>query len=700
MKVIFIPAIKIFNKLNLFLKFLLISAVLILLLGLAAFQYLNSVNSYISFNSKEVIGAEYAKISKDLMLNVLEYRESFYCNQSDLKEKEAKINQSILDLTAINIKYKYMLDNKTTKKVVTDDIQKCNDIWQDLKSNQSKSLKSFDLLITIIDQLHYDISDNSNLTLDPELDSYYCMDIIMFRSLSLLKNLYDQRILFQSTDLSSIATAPLENIIVLRTELTGLTNTISKDTETALSVNNSKKIKTLKKLTKEADQLNTIMNVLKTLLNSISSDTDLSQLVKAFNVCIDANSAMYDHVDDKLLELLHIRVDGYKESKTVFIIVLIIAVPILVYIYIAFMISITGSIKKINHGLKKIAEKDLTDIIKIDTRDELGTVASGFNAMAENLKNTLIKISYATSSVGNTVEFAKGSILHFNKNIKAISETIENLSGSTQELSAAAEEMDATAGSLDESAIGMQKKARECFHTADRIFEKTSDTINVMKEVKKNTENIMLNAETELEKSLDAAKAVDKIHILSEAIMQITKQTGLLALNASIEAARAGDAGKGFIVVAEEVSKLSEQSKTTAIQIQAVVKDIEAAVSNLTRDSKYLLQFMKTNVIVEFENVIHFGNEFAADAGVFKEFAQNVSSLSDLLSTSVQTLAITIGDMAKANNYSAAEIQNITSGIIELKEESGQIVDKINMVVTEMLELEAESKQFVLLRTI
>lgn len=696
MKIIVKPLVKLFNKLNLLSKFLLISAVLIVLLGLAAYQYLTSVNSYISFNSREIIGAEYAKASKALMFHVLEYRDSFHSDQDAMKENEGKIDQALRQLTEINAKYKNALDVRATQKIVTDDLQKCMQIWQDLKNNQSKSLNSFDILFAIIGQLHSNISDNSNLTLDPELDSYYCMDIVMFRSLFLLKNLYDQKILYRSMDLSSTDAAHFEDIIVLKTELTVISDTVSSDIDTAMSVNSSKKVKTLNAIAKEAAQLKTIMNVLKAQIDTVDGNTDTGRLVNAFDSGIEANSAMYDLVDNKLIDLLRIRLDGYKQSRTGFIIILIIAVPVIVYIYFAFMISITGSIRRINNGLKKIAGRDLTEFIEINSKDELGTVAKGFNTMAGNLKKTLMKITHASSNVGGTVELVKESMIRFDGNLMTITQTIENLSGSTQELSAAAEEIDATAGNLDESALGMQEKARECFHTADGIFDKTAATITVMKEAKRNTEGILSNAETELEKSLIAAKAVDKIHILSEAIMQITKQTGLLALNASIEAARAGEAGKGFIVVAEEVKKLSEQSKTTALQIQEVVKDIAGAVSNLTKDSNTLLQFMKTNVIKEYEKVIQYGSEFAADAGTFKDFAKNVSALSDTLTASVQTLTATIGEMAKANNYSAAEIQNITSDIINIKEESGRIVEKVNLVAEEMLELEKESKLFII----
>lgn len=689
---IFKPAIKLFNKFNLLTKFLLICSVLILLLGLAAKQYLTSVNSYITFNTKEVIGSEFSMESKSLMLNVLMYRDGVNNSLSNLSETEGKIDQAIQGLRALNKKYKSCLDNKASGKVVSVDIENCDQMWQKIKAG--KSAEDFNSMFDLINKLHTDISDNSNLTLDPDLDSYYCMDVVMFRSLSVLKNLYDQKALLEASDFYNIDIATRKSITQLNTQLATLSDTMIGDMQTAFSFNNSKEVKLLAELTTELDQLDVTMTDIEAQIDSLNKITDKSKLTNAIVAAVNANSSAYDNIDKKLYELCKIRVDGYKNNKKTFILILLLAIPILVYIYIAFMISITGSIKKINIGLRRIADKDLTGSLVVESKDELGTVGIGFNHMIENLKKTLNTISDTSSNVSGTVDKVNESIIRFDKKIQTISETIENLSGSTEELSASAEEIEATAVSLDESALSMQEKARECYKVADEINAKTKATINSISAAKDSTEIILRTTQAELEKSLEAVKAVDKIHVLSEAIMQITKQTNLLALNASIEAARAGEAGKGFAIVADEVKKLAEQSNGTASEIQEVVNNIATSVNELTRNSKNLMQFIKTNVIVEYGNVILYGNGFANDAGTFKEFAKSVSSLSDILSESVQTLTGTIGEMARANTFNAAELQNITADVIELKNESGMIVDEIMNVADHMIELEKESQQF------
>jgi methyl-accepting chemotaxis protein len=159
---------------------------------------------------------------------------------------------------------------------------------------------------------------------------------------------------------------------------------------------------------------------------------------------------------------------------------------------------------------------------------------------------------------------------------------------------------------------------------------------------------------------------------------------------------RAGEAGKGFTIVADEVKKLAEQSGQTALQIQEVVEKISQSVSELTNNSMNFMQFVRTNVIAEYSNVISYGNDFANDAQTFKEFAHTVSGLSDTLSQSVQSLACTITEMAKANSFSATEIQQITTNVLDMKEESAVLVNEVKNVSEHMVNLEEESKKFVM----
>ena len=694
MRHLFKPAMKLFNRFNLFAKFLLFSSFLIVLLVLSSFQYLSSVKNNISFNTSEQVGTTFAMESKNLMENVLIYRDNVSSQGNGQKDISSKIEASLDKLRSLNKESNNVLDNATSKVKVSADVETCAVLWK--TASKTPSQKNFNDLFDAINTLHTDISDNSNLTLDPDLDSYYCMDVVMFRSLAVLKNLYDQKALLGSMDTGGMNTATQKDITRLNTQLITLSDTMSGDMKTALAFNNGKSVKTLDEISKNVEQLDKSMKDLTDEIDVMTASTDQKKIISDIDQAIKLNSTMFDSVDQKLNKLITIRVDNYQGNRTTFIIILIVAAPILIYVYLAFVFSITENIRKINTGLKRIADNNLQENIKVESKDELGTVGVGFNYMVGNLKNTLHTITTTSENVGEAVDKVNEGIVHFDHKIQTISETIENLSGSTEELYAAAEDIKSTASNLNDSAVGMQEKAKECFVIAENIYDRTGVTIDNIRKSKDNTENILRLTELELEKSIEAVKAVDQINLLSEAIMKITHQTNMLALNATIEAVRAGEAGKGFTIVADEVKKLAEQSGQTAAQIQEVVEKISQSVGDLTNNSMNFMQFVRTNVIAEYSNVISYGNDFANDAQTFKEFAHTVSGLSDTLSQSVQSLASTITEMAKANSFSATEIQQITTNVLDMKEESAVLVNEVKNVSEHMVNLEEESKKFVM----
>jgi len=694
MKIIFRPAIRLFNRFSLFTKFLLFSSVLVLLLILAAYQYLSSVGSSISFNFQERIGTEFSKKSEKLMTGVLDYRDKISDQSASLSSGEAQINQSFSALRQLDGKFHNALDNKASGKVVSQDIETCSSLWETVKKDSSD--KNLNQLFDAINVLHTDISDNSNLTLDPDLDSYYCMDFVMFRALPLYKNLYDQKELLKTMVKQKTDNSSVRSLIKLNTSLSTLSDTVSGDMKTAFAFNNTKKTKVLSDLSDQMNSLDQEMASLTAQIDAYQPGSDTSQIISRIDKVIQDSTKIYAQVDDRLETLINIRVALYERGKIHFLITLLLAIPVIIYIYIAFMLSITENIKKIRSGLEKTAERDLTEALLIESKDELGAIGVSFNHMSENLKNTLHTITDTSLRVRNNTDQVQENMIHFDLKLQTISDTIENLSGSSEELSASAEGIKNTAENLDFSAVSMQDKAKECLHIAEGIHKKAESTVSHMKYTRENTEKILYASEAELNQSLEAVKAVSQIHILSEAIMTITKQTDLLALNAAIEAARAGEAGRGFAIVANEVKELAEQSKDMALQIQNVVDNIAISVESLSGNAEKLLKFMKGNVLAEYGNVISYGNDFAEDAGIFQNFAHSVSSLSDTLSGSVQTLVNAMNEMAKANNYSAAEIQRITANVIEMKQESSVIVKEVEQVTGNMSELEKESSQFII----
>ena len=155
--------------------------------------------------------------------------------------------------------------------------------------------------------------------------------------------------------------------------------------------------------------------------------------------------------------------------------------------------------------------------------------------------------------------------------------SVRQLSGLTEQLSAALEEIAGSVSSISSNALGIQGDAKDMVEECAAITaysagmrgraEELERSAQAEKEaVRARTEEIM----TVLNQAIEKSRSVDQINSLTKDILSISSSTDLIAINASIEAARAGAAGKGFAVVAQEIRKLADSCAETANHIQAV----------------------------------------------------------------------------------------------------------------------------------
>ncbi|WP_290654529.1 methyl-accepting chemotaxis protein [Idiomarina sp.] len=344
---------------------------------------------------------------------------------------------------------------------------------------------------------------------------------------------------------------------------------------------------------------------------------------------------------------------------------LVLSVPLLL-LFVLIIRSITRPLKRINAAMVDIAqgEGDLTRRLSAEGSDELSRLATSFNEFVS-------KIQQLVKSVQNSAREEEIAAERLSSLSNQSSAQSDELRAQTESVATAINELSSSAGEVADHA----RKAAESANTAD---EESGRSAVIVREAVNNIDALT----QELRKAGDKARLLqdgsDKIGNILGVIVAIAEQTNLLALNAAIEAARAGEAGRGFAVVADEVRTLATRTQQSTDEISSIVDSIQGAIKDVTQiiagvedrskttnDGALKAEQAISQIQEAVANISSMNVQIASatdeQSRVTRDLSENVTGISDLSN-----------DNQNANQQVAEVSQQLTKNSIDL----GQLVSR------------------------
>jgi methyl-accepting chemotaxis protein len=244
----------------------------------------------------------------------------------------------------------------------------------------------------------------------------------------------------------------------------------------------------------------------------------------------------------------------------------VIVTGILLFVLVVFINSIVKPIKDLDDIVQNLAsnEGDLTRTVKIDTHAELISLSKGFSSFIEKLRVMVNQLKEVGDSAKQTAILGKAI------NAKSLSATF-NQQQEIDSVVTATNEMSATASEVSQLAVQVADKVNSAKDTIIISQSSLSDSVSTVQGL---TQDMLLVSES----ISDVESHTDEINKIIDVIRSIADQTNLLALNAAIEAARAGEQGRGFAVVADEVRSLASKTQTSTEEINGMIQNLQGGV--------------------------------------------------------------------------------------------------------------------------
>jgi methyl-accepting chemotaxis protein len=593
-------------------KIVLVTVVLLLPLGFVTWGYIDIQTGQVAFSGKERDGVAYLRPVLTLMARTVEAR---HLAVSGGQRATAGIADAVGAVDAVDARYGPGLGASQawaeTKGALAE---------ADRSGPGQRAFDAYGTASTALLTLIVAVSDASNLTLDPDLDSYYVMDALVFRLpmlLDLTGQAADEALLAVANSSGATEGARL-HLARAAGALASTQAAVDSGMKTSFAKTSRDELRAVQaEVQAEQDALGAV-------LAQVDEAVESGQMTRittpAGEQARETVTRLMDVLAPQLDALLAARIDAFRTKAHVVEAAALAAVLLVGYLLVGFYRSATVPLRRMVQALRALAEGDLTRQVPVDTRDEVGQMGSALN-------NALARVREAIRSLRSDADGVASAA----GKLSAVSGEMRSTVQSTAEQ---ADQVNTIANDVSEHVVAVAAGAEQMSASIGQISSGASQAAAVAVDA---VDTASTTQQTIGRLGTSSAEIGEVVKVITA----IAAQTNLLALNATIEAARAGETGKGFAVVAGEVKELAQETSRAT-------EDIAARITAIQNDARAAVQ-----AIDQIGSVIARINEFQTT-----------------IASSVEEQSATTREMSHGISQVATGTHNIAAGISRVTDEA------------------------------
>ncbi|UPW20302.1 methyl-accepting chemotaxis protein [Agarivorans sp. TSD2052] len=562
MSSIFSPAVYLSDRISFKYKFILWTCLFLIPIAYGFSSIIITMNSDLEFAEQELAGYKVVSQLPSLSKSIVQHQ-----HLNTLRTMGAEFDKAELSALQQGLDGSLSQLSSVLPSNLLPALEQVSQRWKTVRDSSSslgQLLIEHEALLREIRGLTHSVAANSGLTRDPIVTSYYLIDITVDRLPALQSNI--ARIRDKGGDIADFGILDAEGNADLRFRTDNASEVLN-DMRKALSQLSTYDQQFEQKLGSDAAlTIQSIEQIVSLIRDEILKDQQVKTNTQTVFATANQSLQQIEQFTEAALnyfgEELTQRTQNAENKRIIMLLALVFVLLVCSYFMIGAYLSVRRTVKQIRFVAARVNQGDLSQDLMVYGSDELADIAQDYKTTLNALRNLLQQVTSSSEEMLTATQ-------QIGDKSQEVREAINQQQQETQQIATAVAEMNATVNSMADDAnkaADSTLASQQAVVNGQQIVGNTISTIGLINQEVLTTSDSL----SQLQEQTGAIGGVIDV------IKNIAEQTNLLALNAAIEAARAGEQGRGFAVVADEVRTLASRTQTSTAEIQRMIENLQS----------------------------------------------------------------------------------------------------------------------------